>query len=182
MVLLRPSLLGVFLSILLAGTAWGAESEPAPIGQFFGHFKGSAIASQKFPGGFGKLDNRDLDVSIKPWDSGGFSLSWSTVFRSRKAKQPKKRSLTLNFVRTINPKVWRAARSGDPLSGHALIWARLDAKTLAVYIIELKSSGQPAMAIYRRTVNKDVMTLEFERRDDGKAVRLVRGDLHRQKK
>ena len=182
MIFLRSTVLGIFLTSLLAVGAWGRELEPAPIGQFYGHFKGSAIASQKFPGGAGKLDNRGLDVTIKPWEKGGFSVSWSTVFLRRKAKRPKKRSMTLNFLRTVNPKVWRGARSGDPLVGNALIWARLDGKALVVYIIELKPSGESAMAIYRRTLDKGVMTLEFERRDDGKAVRLVRGQLKRQDK
>jgi len=182
MAFLRSMVLGVFLTGFLAAGAWGAESSSTPLGHFFGSFKGTAIASQKFPSGSGKLDIRDLDVTIKPLEKGGFSVSWSTVFRSRKAKQAKTRSMTWNFQRTVNPKVWRGVRSGDPLVGNALIWARVDGKAMLVYVIELKPSGESAMAIYRRTVINDVMTLEFERRDDGKAVRLVRGHLKRQAK
>ena len=164
----------------LAVQAWGQSSEPAPIGEFFGQFAGSAIASQKFPSGFGKLDIRDLDVTIKPWRNNGFTVSWSTVFRNPKSKKQKKRSVTMHFLPTINAKVWRAARSGDPLVGHPLVWARLADKALIIYIVGLKSTGESSMAIYRRTVDNNVMTLEFERRDDGKAVRLVRGHLKRQ--
>jgi len=182
MAFLRMAAFGLVLTGLavVGGSAVAAETDP--VARFYGHFAGSAIATQKFPKSFGKLSNRDLDVTIRRGKDGGFSISWGTVFRERNPKLSRKREVTMHFRRTAKAHVWRAKRSGDPLADLPLIWARLDGKALLVYIFGLKASGSSSMAIYRRTVTKDVMTLEFERREDGKVVRWVKGRLKRQGK
>jgi hypothetical protein len=164
--------------MLLAGTA-AAETIKA----FEGHYVGVGVTRVKQQKGSVAARDRDLDVVIIAGSDGGFSLSWKTVYLYRwtKSEKSKKRFSSLTFVPTDKKNVWRAKRSGDPLKGSAMIWARLEGKVLSVYVVAADPAGGLATAIYERTLTKKGMLLRFTSRHNGKVVRTVNAELKRAK-
>jgi len=163
---------------MLAGTA-AAQT----IKDFQGHFVGIGVTRVKQVKGSVAARDRDLDVVIIAGSDGGFSLSWKTVYLYRwtKSEKSKKRFSSLTFTPTDKKNVWRAARSGDPLAGRAMIWARLAGKVLTVYVVAADPEGGLATAIYERTLTKKGMLLRFASRHNGKVVRTVNAELKRAK-
>jgi hypothetical protein len=164
--------------MVLAGAA-AAET----IKDFEGHYVGMGITRVKQPTGSVAARDRDLDVVIIAGKDGGFSLSWKTVYLYRwtKSEKSKKHFSSLTFVPTDTKNVWRAKRSGDPLKGRAMIWARLEGKVLSVYVVAADPEGGLATAIYERTLTPTGMQLRFVSQRDGKQVRSVNAVLRRAK-
>jgi hypothetical protein len=164
--------------VLLAGPAM-AET----IKDFEGHFVGMGVTRVKQPTGSVAARDRDLDVVIIAGSDGGFSVSWKTVYLYRwtKSEKSKKHFSTLTFKPTDKKNVWRAVRSGDPLKGRAMVWARIDGKVLKVYVIAADPAGGLATAIYERRITKQGMQLRFLSTRDGKPVRSVNAVLRRAK-
>ncbi|MGE0423678.1 MAG: hypothetical protein AB7O88_15520 [Reyranellaceae bacterium] len=158
-----------------AGAAYAAD--PA---KFYGKFKGevTTTASAK-PADVGS--KRESTVDIKAAPEAGFLVYWSTEFLARPAGPDKVRATSLHFLPTSNPNVWRAARTGDPLYGQALIWAQVLDKSLTIYATIVPKDGRPVMTIYRRTLNGEDLALEYERIEDGKRTTLVSGTLKKEK-
>lgn len=165
--------------VLLAGPAM-AET----IKDFEGHFVGMGVTRVKQPTGNIAARDRDLDVVIIAGSDGGFSLSWKTVYLYRwtKSEKSKKHFSTLTFKPTDKKNVWRATRSGDPLKGNAMVWARLDGKVLKVYVVAADPEGGLATAIYERTLTMRGMQLRFLSQRDGRQIRSVNAVLRREKK
>ena len=178
MTALRIGLVAAF-ALLFAGAA-AAET----IKDFEGHFVGMGVTRVKQPTGSIAARDRDLDVVIIAGADGGFSLSWKTVYLYRwtKSEKSKKRFSTLTFKPTDKKNVWRAVRSGDPLKGRAMVWARIDGKVLKVYVIAADPAGGLATAIYERRITKQGMQLRFLSTRDGRPVRSVNAVLRRAKK
>ena len=170
--------LAAFAVLLLAGAA-AAET----IKDFEGHYVGMGVTRVKQPVGHVAAQDRDLDVVIIAGSGGGFSLSWKTVFLYRwtKSEESKKRFTSLTFKPTGKPGIWRATRSGDPLAGRAMVWARLAGKVLTVYVVAADPGGGLVTAIYQRTLTKKGMQLRFASHRDGKQLRTVNAILRRAK-
>lgn len=170
--------LAAVFAIIFAGAA-AAET----IKDFEGHFVGMGITRVKQPSGSVAARDRDLDVVIIAGKDGGFTLSWKTVYLYRwtNSEKSKKHFSSLAFKPTEKKNVWRAARSGDPLKGRAMIWARLEDKTLTVYVVAADPAGGLATAIYERRLTGRGMQLRFMSHRDGKQIRSVHAVLRREK-
>lgn len=177
MTALRVAVLAAF-AVMLAGAA-AAET----IKDFQGHFVGIGVTRVKQPKGSVAARDRDLDVVIIAGSDGGFSLSWKTVYLYRwtKSEKSKKHFASLTFKPTDKKNIWRAVRSGDPLAGRAMVWARLEGKVLTVYVVAADPEGGLATAIYERTLTKTGMLLRFASQHNGKVVRTVNAELRRAK-
>jgi hypothetical protein len=153
------------------------------IKDFEGHFVGIGVTRVKQPVGSVAARDRDLDVVIIAGKDGGFSLSWKTVYLYRwtKSENSKKHFSSLTFKPTGKPGIWRATRSGDPLAGRAMVWARLAGKTLSVYVVAADPQGVLSTAIYERTLTKSGMQLRFISQRDGRRQRSVNAVLRREK-
>jgi len=162
--------------LLLAG---GAAAET--IKDFEGHFTGKGTTRVKQPAGSIAARDRDLDVVIIAGSDGGFSLSWKTVYLYRwtRSETSKRRFSSLTFKPTGKTGIWRAARSGDPLAGRAMVWARLAGKVLSVYVVAADPEGGLTTAIYQRTLTDKGMQLRFVSLRDGKPLRSVNAVLRR---
>jgi hypothetical protein len=173
--------LAVFVLLPLLTAARGAVAET--IKDFEGHYVGIGVTRVKQSVGHVAARDRDLDVVIIAGSDGGFSLSWKTVFLYRwtKSEKSKKRFSSLTFKPAGKPGVWRAVRSGDPLMGRAMIWARLAGKVLSVYVVAADPAGGLVTAIYERTLTKNGMQLRFASRREGKEIRTVNAELRRKK-
>jgi hypothetical protein len=177
MTALRIGLVAAF-ALLFAGAA-AAET----IKDFEGHYVGIGVTRVTQQKGSVAARDRDLDVVVIAGKDGGFSLSWKTVYLYRwtKSEKSKRRFSSLTFVPADKKNVWRAKRSGDPLAGRAMIWARLEGKVLSVYVVAADPAGGLATAIYERTLTKTGMLLRFTSRHNGKVVRTVNAELRRAK-
>lgn len=171
------------LVALLASRAAGGQ-EALPLDAFFGRWEGTALGqSADAPtSGFGA---RDLDVRISG-TADGFEITWFTVPRAGSLTAPEaeaqRRFTTARFVRS-GPSVWAAA-SAEGTAGPGVAfshsWARLEGRSLFVYVLEIDERGVYQLARYQRTISPvGVMDLQFARTRDGTVVRRVSGNLMR---
>lgn len=173
----------VFAGLVLAGLVLAtvpATAKDLSIKAFHGLWKGSAVSESEISSQF-RVTARDLDVEIRPYAVGGFSLRWATVLRQEgnpSAPSETLRQAVVQFIPEPNrPGVWRDSNLVDPLSGDAFHWARIEDQTLIVYSLGVSATGSADIQIYRRTLSALGMKLEFSRIVDGSEVRSARGQL-----
>lgn len=163
--------------LLLAPMAAQAEDNVG-IGAFEGRWGGSAIANNRDSLYFG-ITVRDMDVVIDKTDQ-GFVIEWTTVIRGGgDPDNPDERlkSTTKRYVEEA-PGVFRASDAEDPLGGGAYSWARIEGRSLIVYMMGVRD-GKYAISKYVRTLTGEGMDLEFSLVRDGENVRKVAGKLVR---
>jgi len=157
-----------------------AMAKDLSIKAFHGLWKGSAVSESEISSQF-RVTARDLDVEIRPFAEGGFSLRWATVLRQEGNPSAPSETLKQAVVEFIpepeRPGVWRDSKLVDPLSGDAYHWARVEGQSLIVYSLGVSSTGKADLQIYRRTLSALGMKLEFSRSVDGAEVRNARGRL-----
>ncbi len=175
---LRTIPLAIALIVVAASSSLAAgNNDPS---KFFGTFAGEAKtvfdSKNKRVG-----EKRTTRVEIRKAAEGRFVVSWTTDFPDRKRIAKRLRTTTMEFTPTGNPAVWRALRTGNPLFGQALIWARVADTSITIYIVGVLKSGVMLTAMYRRVLDGDTMKLEFERTEDGTRRRAVQGSLTRVK-
>jgi hypothetical protein len=85
----------------------------------------------------------------------------------------------MHFVNTSRKGVWKLANSGDMLSGSPYGWARIQGRTLTLYVMAITPNGSYAISRYARTLSGTGMDLEFTAIRDGEPARVVRGKLVR---
>jgi hypothetical protein len=170
---------GIFL-IVTATPQLASAEQSETLKKFFGNYKGTGVTSRKSRGRV-SLDRRDLDVSIKPYKEEGFTMTWTTVIAPAYAARRRERTTTVNFLPTTREEVWRAEQVTTLLSGKAVIWARIGGGALYVYVVALTEAGGIATSVYKRTLTKTGMRLEFDRTQDGRRVRTVQATLRRKK-
>lgn len=171
------------LVALLASRA-AAGQEALSIDDFFGRWEGTALGqSADAPtSGFGA---RDLDVRISG-AADGFEITWFTVPRAGSLTAPEaeaqRRFTTAHFMRS-GPSVWEASAAEGaegPGGSFSHSWARLEGRSLYVYVLEIDERGIYQLARYERTISlAGVMDLRFTRTRDGTVVRRVSGNLMR---
>jgi hypothetical protein len=175
------ALAGSFFLIAAATPQLASAQESETLKKFFGDYVGTGVASRKRRGRV-SLDRRDLDVSIKPYKEGGFTMTWTTVIAPGYAARRRERTTTVNFIPTTREEVWRSEEVTTLLSGKAVIWARIGGGALYVYVAALTEAGGIATSVYKRMLTKAGMRLEFDRTEDGQRVRTVQATLRRKKK
>lgn len=175
------------LAALLASVPAGAQ-EALSIDAFFGRWEGSALGqdADEPTVGYGV---RDLDVRISR-TTDGFEITWFTVPRTGSLSAPEtetqRRSTTAHFARS-GPSTWAAenaegAESAEGVNGPGASfshsWARLEGRSLYIYVLEIDEGGIYQLSRYQRTLSPaGVMDLKFTRARDGTTVRRVSGSL-----
>lgn len=149
---------------------------------FFGTFKGTTATAIK-----GEVSERDLTVTIKPWENKGFTVDWTTVIYRANGEQ-KKSTPSINFYRSSRPGIYASAMRTD-VFGHTVpydpvgadadpyVWAGLSDDTLTVSALYIVEAGGYEMHVYKRTLKGDGMSLEFERVRDGEQITKVSASL-----
>jgi hypothetical protein len=177
--------IAVILALAMGLTSVGSPAAVAQtIKDFEGRFVGRGITRADQHISYNAINNRDLDVVIKATDGGGFSVTWSTVFRGRWSDDRSKwktRTTTVEFVPADKAGMWRGKASGDLVAGAPAIWAFLKDKALYVHIVEISDKGDLLTSSYRRGLVKDGMRLDFRGTQNGNRVRQVVGWLKREK-
>lgn len=166
------------LVLLLATARAGAQDALSP-DDFFGRWEGSAIGKRadEPTTGYG---TRDLDVRISE-TADGFEIAWVTVIQAAGVAaanaEPKRRLTTARFVRA-GPSVWQGESADGPGASLTRSWARLEGRSLFVYVLEIDEAGLYDLSRYVRTLSQaGVMDLKFTRTRDGATLRRVTGSL-----
>lgn len=171
----------IYIAMLGAAFLLGLTHVPARaeagIGAFFGNWKGSGISESEVSSNF-HMTVRDLEVTIKPAADTGFEITWSTVQRQKgNPANPTEavKAATLTFS-AVGGGVWQA-KSGDPMSGGQLAWARIEENTLIISTFQVAEDGHGEYQVYRRTLTGSGMELEFVRLEDGRQLRTAKARL-----
>ena len=169
----------VTIAVLLIACLGPAAAETPAIKPFLGQFTGTAVMKNRDAVFFGTVA-RDLDTRIVE-TADGFRITWITRQADDSAERSKRRprESTFDFVPAGRPNIFKAVQSGDVAAGQPYAWARIEGRTLVVYVMEIAGNGTPAMATYTRTVAGDEMTLTFMSTRDGEPMRVVSGKLKR---
>lgn len=166
---------------LLIGLHIRAFAETAAIKPFLGQFAGTAVMKNRDAVFFGTIA-RDLDTRIVE-TADGFRVTWVTrqaddnATAERGKRRP--RESTFDFVPAGRANIFKAVQSGDIAAGQPYAWARIEGRSLIVYVMEVLADGTPSTATYTRTVAGDEMTLTFMSSKAGEPVRVVSGKLKR---
>lgn len=163
---------------LLALSASMAQAQDLPLKAFFGHYQGSGIAESSDSLYFG-VTMRDLDVVIEP-SAKGFFVTWTTVIRQGgdpNNPDVRRKGTEIEFVKTQNSSIFKSTTASAPLSGGQFAWARIEKRTLVVYLMTVDKKGVYSVQSYARTLTGEGMELVFRRITDGQSTREVRAKL-----
>jgi hypothetical protein len=155
-----------------------ATAKDLRISAFYGKFSGGGIAHNADSEYFA-MTTRDFDVVIKP-EGSGVRIDWTSVIRKGgdplNPKVRRKKSSKI-LKSTGAPNVFHGSKSGDPLKGEELSWARIDGNTLSVFLMTVDKKGIYQLQQYDRTLSGTGMTLLFRSWRDGDRQRSVSGRL-----
>ena len=160
----------------------GAAAKDLSVKAFYGTWSGSGIANSKDSLYFG-ITMRDLDVTVHPADNNGFTVEWTTVLRQGGTPDNpdvRRKTASITFVPTDNPRRFEAVDRKDPLGEQGYCWARIEDRTLTVYVMAIAPDGNYALQSYARTISGAGMDLKFTRVSEGEAARSVTGKLVKQ--
>ena len=149
-----------------------------PIAAFYGNFAGGGIAHNSDSEYFA-MTTRNFDVVIRP-EGGAVRIDWTSVIRGGgDPLNPKIRRKTSSKLlqATGAPNVFHGSKSGNPLKGEELCWARIDGNTLTVFLMTVSKSGIYELQQYDRTLSGTGMKLLFRSWRDGDRLRSVSGRL-----
>jgi hypothetical protein len=166
----------IFLICLFAGIV-PAAAETLPIDAFFGRWGGSAIGQSVTTSTMG-YGARDLDVTISG-TAEGFDITWITVIKPSGVEQDSEghRTSTASFLRS-GPSSFEAKGAQGVGPGKSYSWARIEERSLIVYVFEIDGEGVYDLSRYVRTISDSgIMDLSFTRDRDGATVRRVTGNL-----
>jgi len=175
---MKRLLWGLMIGLILLGGPVAAQD--ISIKAFNGVWRGSALSESNISTHF-RVTARDMDVEIRPFGAGGFTVRWATILRQK--GDPNAPVETLKEAQVaFNPdpsrqNVWVAVTQGDPIKDDAYYCARLEGQTLTVYSLGIAEDGASELEIYRRSLTGLGMELDFSRTTDGQAVRSARGKL-----
>lgn len=142
---------------------------------FYGRYEGASIDVSR-----GEVSERDLEVTIKPWEKKGFTIEWSAdIYRADGKK--KRSSTSIDFYASPRPGIYASAMttnvfgnvvSYDPVGEEAdpYVWAGLEGDTLTVRALYIVDGGGYEMHIYKRSLHKDGLALDFRRLKNGEVV------------
>lgn len=151
---------------------------------FFGTYTGSSNNVVQ-----GEESERDLTVTIKPWEDDGFTVEWTAVTYRSDGKQ-KTAETSIDFYQSSRPGIFASAMkkdvfgkmvSYDPAGADAApyVWAGLEAETLTVRALYIVENGEYEIHTYKRTLQSGNLSLDFERTRNGERVTQVSALLER---
>lgn len=150
---------------------------------FIGRYIGSSIDDET-----GMISNRDIDLTIKPYEQ-GFNVSWTTTMH-RPQDKTKKAAFSINFKSTGRNGLYKSAMGKDmfghetpldPLKGDPFVWAVIENKTMTVNSLLIFEDGGYEIQTYQRTLNDGGMSLIFSRVRNGKVLKQIRGNMRKVK-
>ncbi len=168
----------LLLGGLMAHAPAALAGENLPVEAFFGRFIGGGIASNE-DSLFFAVTARDFDVTIAAAGR-GFRVDWTSVIRrggSPDKPRIRRKSASKTLMPTANASVFHGARSGDPLAGGELCWARISGSTLSVFLMTVDADGVYELQQYDRRLSGGGMDLVFRSWRDGDRLRTVKGKL-----
>jgi hypothetical protein len=122
---------------------------------------------------------RDLDVTISG-TADGFDITWITVIKPSGVQQDSeghRRTSTASYLAN-GPSSFEAKGAQGVGPGKSYSWARIDERSLIVYVFEIDGEGVYDLSRYVRTISDSgIMDLSFTRDRDGATVRRVTGNL-----
>ncbi|MBX2886611.1 MAG: hypothetical protein KTR32_42070 [Granulosicoccus sp.] len=172
------------LCILLASckveptSSFSGQLEP-----FYGKYTGTSEPTVSD----GEIAERDLSVTIAPWDKKGFTVTWTTVIYKADG-ETKKSSPTINFYPSSRPGIFASAMKTD-VFGHTVpydpiakdanpyVWAGLEDNTLTVSALYIIDGGGYEIQVYKRSLENSGLSLDFERIKDGEQVTRLSAQL-----
>jgi hypothetical protein len=177
--------------LLLGGLSWlpciapGWAAAPA-LQDYVGAYVGRAEDELSENG---KLETRDIDISITLDKKGGLHLDWINVTlvdgrRDVPGVERREGELVLIpaagkgksfLVEASNSSPFKLKDEIEPLQGDAVRWAALDEAGLHLYSFVVLDDGRYEMQTYTRQLTPTGMSLLFERNVDGQTVRRIKG-------
>lgn len=165
----------------------GVQVQPKFTGDlapFYGTFKGKTLDIIK-----GEMSERELAVTIEPWEGKGFTIEWSTVIY-RASGEKSVVSPSINFYSSQRPGIYASSMRTDmfgntvpydPIgkAANPYVWAGLENKTLTVRALYILESGGYELHVYNRTLQDDGLLLEFERINNGEKMTEITAILKR---
>lgn len=171
----------ILWSVVMVNTAAGASSIDPFAGSWAGHMIEAADDS---------VQADTISIEIIEQDD-GFELSWQDLAQDKQGGINAD-ALQARFVRTNREGVFEVApkagsfldrmfaspEKGNPLDGETLLWARLDAESLAVYSLTIDKDGGFNLDHYTWTRTDDGLDLKFREQSEelGKAF-MINGQL-----
>jgi len=175
----------VSLCLVLVACKGGGESAARSDqwSEFYGTFKGNAESILS-----GELSERELEVVIKPWEEKGFTVEWTTLIH-RASGEKKVTDLSIDFYPAERPGIFASAMQTnvfgqsvpyDPVAKDAdpYVWAGIDGNTLTVRALYIVDGGGYEMHEYKRSLNENGLTLDFQRLSNGEQVARVSAQLN----
>ncbi len=151
---------------------------------FYGTYSGNTPNIIK-----GEMSERELAVTIKPWENKGFTITWTTViYRANGEKSVV--SPSINFNSSPRPGIYASSMRTDifgntvphnPIGKTAdpYVWAGLENKTLTVRALYILETGGYELHVYSRTLVDNGLELDFERINNGEKVTQISAILKR---
>jgi hypothetical protein len=158
-----------------------SRAADATIQQFFGDYVGRSMQAPNEP-----LSPRDLGIKISAHGDNGFTLAWTTVIRDTAGTR--RQSYSIDFTPSDRDGIYSSAMHRDafghsepldPLQGKPYVWADINGQTLRVHALLITDDGGYEIQVYRRTLTKDGMALQFTRNRNGKELKTIYGALAR---
>lgn len=176
--------LGLVLALVLTfGPATSSLGNSGTLQKFFGSYTGQSISLADQG-----LSERDLAVTIKPYQNEGFSLDWTTITKRPDGKT-KHQSYSVAFEPTPRAGIYRAAQRRnmfghftplDPMAGEPYLWAHLSDDTLTVQALIITEDGGYEIQTYERRLAPHGLDLTFSRISDGKILKTIDGVLRKE--
>ena len=172
----------VLAAILTIVSATSSLGDSETLQKFFGSYTGQSISLADQG-----LSERDLAVTIKPYQNEGFSLDWTTITKRPDGKT-KHQSYSVAFEPTSREGIYRAAQRRnmfghftplDPMAGEPYIWAHLSDDTLTVQALLITEDGGYEIQTYERRLAPHGLDLTFSRVSDGKVLKTISGVLRK---
>ena len=156
---------------------------------FMGAYVGTGIAERDGE----QAEKRDLDVTIAPYKSTGFTIRWITVMLGpdgeRAGPDVRRRAIEEDFIPSedmegvfiLAPQggLFTRAELPNPLKGEPMRWATAHDGTLTIYSIGISADEGAELQIYHRTLTESGMDTDFLRMQDEQVKLRVHGALIR---
>ena len=168
--------------VVLLGTCFASNANAATrLADFFGFYLGFGMANDR--AGPIYRTERDLRLTIGPFEGGGFEIAWATI--KRKGSNPsslvsQESEHTAQFRPSNKPGLFLGVNSGTVFGETPITWARLQGNVLVVYRIEMDESGAAEMHVYQRMLTAKGLELYFTATRDNVEIRSVRGRYRKQ--
>ena len=151
---------------------------------FYGTYEGNTPNIIK-----GEMSERELSVTIKPWENKGFTIEWTTViYRANGEKRVVSPSINFNssprpgiFASSMRTDIFGNTVPHDPIGKTAdpYVWAGLEENTLTVRALYILEAGGYELHVYSRTLRNKKLELEFERINNGEKITKTSAILKR---